>query len=469
MDYENPHSDDILSVTKFTGWIKRVLKEHVSEVWIRGEISNLRRQSSGHVYFSVKDEGAQLSCVLFRGDAARQGLELKDGMQVLVFGGIDVYPPRGGYQLIVRHVLQDGQGRLQQAFEKLKQKLNEEGLFDTARKKPIPALPPVIGVITSPTGAALRDFVSVLRRRNWKGRLIVLPARVQGAEAAAEIVAQIRLVEQLGGVDLLVLTRGGGSLEDLWPFNEEVLVRAVAACKVPVISAVGHEIDFTLSDFAADLRAETPTGAAEYISSSYLASLERVEQLNLSLKQGLDWMLERSTNRMDRLEGRLRALSPQARLEYLSLRLDELAGRLDSVMRERLQEASQKISKLEHALVRNTPEQKFKHAVQSVSFLEQRMHAAVPRLLRRAQDRTAQLEKRLSSASYQRALKRGFSVLRDDQGRIIKNARSLKPGDWLHNELADGEVRSQVWDKQRAVTAPKKKTTTDDSEQGELF
>ena len=271
------------TVTEFTRRVKALLKGGLPAAWVRGEVSNVRAQASGHVYFSVKDAGAQLSAVLFRGDALRQGAKLRDGLQVVAYGEVDVYEARGQYQLIVRLVVEDGVGRLQREFEALKRKLAEEGLFAPERKRPIPTLPATIGFITSATGAAVQDFLRILVRRGWRGRIVVLPARVQGEGAAAEMAEMVALAAGLGIFDLLVLGRGGGSAEDLWAFNEEPLVRAVAACPIPLVSAVGHEIDFTLSDFVADVRAETPSAAAELISSHFVAGLERAGRARTAL------------------------------------------------------------------------------------------------------------------------------------------------------------------------------------------
>ncbi|MGE9295989.1 MAG: exodeoxyribonuclease VII large subunit, partial [Puniceicoccales bacterium] len=276
MPPRNPLPDDTaITVGEFTRRVKTLLETHLKPCWIRGEVSNLRRQASGHVYFTLKDDKSQLSCVLFRGDAARQTVNLRDGLAVMVFGEVSVYEPRGTHQLICRMVQEEGMGRLQERFEKLKAKLDAEGLFAPERKRPIPAWPGTVAVITSPSGAAIKDFVSVLQRRDWRGRLLLVPAKVQGEGAALEIVDALKQVLTHGQAELIVVMRGGGSLEDLWCFNEEIVARAVAGSPVPVISAVGHEIDFTLSDFAADKRAETPTAAAELISSLLLELRER--------------------------------------------------------------------------------------------------------------------------------------------------------------------------------------------------
>src|SRR5271165_2171228 len=266
-----------LSVTEFTRRVKALLEGAMGSCWVRGEVSNLRVQPSGHAYFSLKDAGAQLSAVMFRAHAARQAVRLRDGLQVVAFGDVGVYEPQGKYQLVVRTLVADGVGALQLEYEALKRRLSDEGLFDAGRKKPIPPMPGTVGFLTSPTGAAVQDFMRILIRRGWRGRVVVLPAKVQGEGAAAEMVGMLHLAETLGIFDLIVIGRGGGSIEDLWAFNEEPLVRAVAACAVPTISAVGHEIDFTLCDFAADLRAETPSAAAELISSQFVRFAERTE------------------------------------------------------------------------------------------------------------------------------------------------------------------------------------------------
>ena len=313
-------------------------------------------QSSGHVYFSLKDAGAQLSAVLFRGDAARQAVKLRDGLQVVAYGEISVYEVRGNYQLIVRAVIEDGVGRLQREFEELKKRLADEGLFAPAKKRPIPALPETVGIITSPTGAALQDFLRILVRRDWRGRIVVLPAKVQGEGAAAEMVEMLRLAQELGIFDLLVIGRGGGSLEDLWAFNEEPLVRAVAACPVPVISAVGHEIDFTLCDFAADVRAETPSAAAELISSRFVECRERLTHAGTALGEQADLALRQAGERLDHARSRLRLLAPKAQLEKGWQRLDELQGRLGAALRHSVQERRIALTRARERFAARPPE-----------------------------------------------------------------------------------------------------------------
>jgi len=410
------------SVTAFTRRVKTLLETGLAAGWVRGEVSNLRAQASGHMYFSLKDAGAQLSAVLFRGDAARQSVRLRDGQQVLVFGRVSVYEARGQYQFVVREVVEDGVGRLQQEFEALKRRLAAEGLFDAERKRALPALPRTIGFITSPTGAAVQDFLRILARRSWRGRVVVLPARVQGAEAAGEMVEALRVAEFLGIFDLLVIGRGGGSLEDLWAFNEEPLVRAVAACAIPIISAVGHEIDFTLCDFAADLRAETPSGAAERISSGFVAVEERVRQLGEGLCRAAQQQIDVWRQQVLRMENRLKLLSPGAQIEQYALRLDDCANRLGSALRMSMQEARHRLAAAEGAWAHVSPDLKLAQWAQHLDGLEKRLH----------------------SVSAHSVLQRGFAIVRDAAGRPVTQRAGLAGGQRVEAEFADGRVPMRV-------------------------
>lgn len=412
-------SGRVQGVTEFTRRVKELLEGGLAPCWIKGEVSNLRAQASGHVYFSLKDAGAQLSCVLFRGDAARQSVVLRDGLAVLVYGEVSVYEARGQYQLIVRAVIDHGAGRLQLELEKLKQRLAAEGLFDAARKQPIPLLPRTIGFITSPTGAAVQDFIRILTRRGWTGRLVVLPAKVQGEGAAAELAAMLRTAEALKIFDLLVIGRGGGSIEDLWAFNEEPLVRAVAECGVPIISAVGHEIDTTLCDHAADVRAETPSGAAELISSHYLAATERLQQAAGGMADALENAVAGATEKLDHARSRLRLLAPTAVIESNHLRLDDLGNRLGSALRAAVQLQREALGTSRTRLAAVSPEKR----------VQQESH------------RLLGLWKRLESASPQSVLKRGYAIVRDEAGKPVPRAKGLKPGQALVNEFHDGKVR----------------------------
>lgn len=410
--------DRVESVTDFTRRVKTLLETGLRPGWVRGEVSNLRAQASGHVYFSLKDAGAQVSAVMFRGDAARQTAKLRDGLQVVVYGEVSVYEQRGQYQLIVRAVIEDGLGRLQREFEALKRRLADEGLFAAERKRPVPAMPATVGFVTSPTGAAVQDFLRILKRRGWRGRVVVLPAKVQGEGAAAEMIAMLEQAQALEIFDLLVIGRGGGSLEDLWAFNEEPLVRAVAACTVPVVSAVGHEIDFTLCDFAADVRAETPSAAAELISSSFVACAERAAHAGGAMTAHVGEAVARATERLDHARSRLRLLSPAAQVEQGFLRLDDLGNRLGAALRNVLQLRRQELAEVRAGLAQHSP-------VRRVQFESHRLLA---------------LWKRLQAASPQSVLNRGFAIVRDEHGRPVPRRAGVRPGQRLAAEFGDGTL-----------------------------
>lgn len=410
------------SVTEFTRRVKRLLEGGVRPGWVRGEVSNVRAQASGHVYFSLKDAGAQLSAVLFRGDALRQTVKLRDGAQVVVFGEISVYEARGQYQLIVRAVVEDGVGRLQREFEALKARLAAEGLFDRERKQPVPTMPLTVGFITSPTGAAVQDFARIITRRKWCGRVVVLPAKVQGEVAAAEMVAMLQLAERLGIFDLLVIGRGGGSLEDLWAFNEEPLVRAVAGCRLPVISAVGHEIDFTLCDFAADVRAETPSAAAELITSHFVGCSDRLRQAAEALATRVDATVARTAAQLDHARSRLRLLTPSTQVEQGFLRLDDLANRLGASWRHALQERRRRLAEVRGAFETHSPERR-------VEFESHRLLS---------------FWKRLQAASPASVLHRGFAIIRDEAGRPVTRRAGLVAGRPITAEFADGRADARV-------------------------
>jgi exodeoxyribonuclease VII large subunit len=410
------------SVTEFTRRVKKLLEGGIAPGWVRGEVSNLRAQASGHLYFSLKDAGAQLSAVLFRGDAARQKVPLRDGLQVVAYGELNVYEVRGQYQLIVRAVVEDGVGRLQLEFEALKKRLAAEGLFAPEKKRRIPSLPATVGFVTSPTGAAVRDFLQILTRRGWRGRVVILPAKVQGAEAAPEMIGMLELAAGLGIFDLLVIGRGGGSIEDLWAFNEEALVRAVAACPVPVISAVGHEIDFTLCDFAADVRAETPSAAAELISSEFVACAERASRAADSICAAADRSLAISVERVGHARSRLRLLAPAAQVERGWLRLDDLANRLAAGLRSAVHAPRQRLVEARNRLERASPSQRIPLAAQ----------------------RLESMRKRLQAASPASVLNRGFVVMRDERDRPVVRRSGARPGQRLSAEFADGRASVRV-------------------------
>ncbi|HEY5228177.1 MAG TPA: exodeoxyribonuclease VII large subunit [Opitutaceae bacterium] len=407
-----------LTVSELTRRVKSALQAAIEPCWVKGEVSNLRVVASGHVYFSLKDAGAQLSAVMFRTQAARSTVKIRDGLQVVAFGEIGVYEAQGKYQLVVRTLVDDGVGALQRQYEELKKRLAQEGLFDAARKKPIPLMPVTIGFVTSPTGAAVQDFMRILIRRGWRGRVVVLPSKVQGDGAAAEMAAMLELAQGLGLFDLIVIGRGGGSIEDLWAFNEEVLVRAVAACTIPTISCVGHEIDFSLCDFAADLRAETPSAAAELISSEFVRLAERTAGARQSMASAVSEAVSRARERVSHGGSRLRLLSPSALVERNFLRLDDLSNRLGSSLRETIQDRQQGMVAAAARLKHASPETRIQ--IESHKLLS--------------------LWKRLEGASPRSVLNRGFAIIRDEKGKPIIRRAGVAPGRQIEAEFADGKL-----------------------------
>lgn len=439
-DWLQPAPADVLAVTDLTRRIKRMLEGGFARIWVRGEVSNLRRQPSGHLYFSLKDAGAQLPCVLFARDAARQSLQLTDGMEVLLYGDLSVYEPQGRYQLIAKIALPGGEGPLQLEFERLKRKLAAEGLFDAARKKALPRLPRRIAVITSPSGAALQDFLRILKRRQFAGEIVILPARVQGKEAPAELRGMLAHALASSGFDLIVLTRGGGSIEDLWAFNDEALARAVAASPLPIISAVGHEIDHVLTDYAADRRAETPSGAAELISSLYLDATRALEEAGAALHRAAQLRLEREHRAQERLAARLQLIAPQRQLELLGMRLDDSASRLRHALLADLRGRREALGRLAQQLGAHHPKHQIGLIRQSLQHQEARLSQLTrSRLLSKKQSLQHQAH-RLKNGSLQATLQRGYSILEDGEGRILDCVAKARSAGSLRARLKDGRI-----------------------------
>lgn len=326
----------IYSVSELTAELKALLENTFTGVWVEGEISNFKHHTSGHMYFTLKDDRGQLRAVMFRG--SNRGLQFRpeDGLAVIVFGNVTIYEPRGEYQVYVEYMEPKGLGALQLAFEQLKTRLEAEGLFDPARKRPIPLLPKKIGLVTSPSGAAIRDILQIIHRRFANVQVLIFPVRVQGEGAAAEIVEGVECLNKRGDLDVLIVARGGGSIEDLWAFNEEVVARAIYASQTPVISAVGHETDFTIADFVADVRAPTPSAAAEIVISRKAELSQRVDDLFSRLVSHMRYRAERSGERLRSLERHLRLLSPLERVKRQRERLRDGALALQSSMSHRL-------------------------------------------------------------------------------------------------------------------------------------
>jgi exodeoxyribonuclease VII large subunit len=444
----------VLSVAELTTTVRRLLEQHVGQVWVGGEISNFRAQSSGHCYFTLKDASAQLACVLFRGEATASRALLQDGQKVVVQGELTVYEARGQYQLIVRQVEMQGVGALQQAFERLKQKLQAEGLFAPERKRPLPRFPQRIGIVTSPTGAAIRDVLHVIQRRHPGLEIILASCRVQGDGAAADIAASIRLLNEFNqsairnpqsAIDLILVTRGGGSLEDLWAFNEEVVARAIFESALPVVSAVGHEIDFTISDFVADVRAATPSAAAEIITEGAFASRQflaaAVDRFSLLAHR----QIEGSHDALARIIQRLRRVHPRRELEEKLQYLDDLQIGLLRCARQGVKDGATAWANLRARLLRLKPATLLAQRRQSVRDLGRRLHELARHGAQNHRAALVTQEARLRLLSPENVLARGYSITMDAaSGRVIRAAREVSLGQKLRTRLADGEVRSEV-------------------------
>jgi exodeoxyribonuclease VII large subunit len=445
-----PNSDlpNVLTVAQLTRRISGVLEEGIGSVWVEGEISNLRRQSSGHSYFTLKDEESQLSCVLFARTASGQKVALRDGLQVQLQGQISVYQPRGQYQLVVRVVQAKGEGVLQARFEELKRRLAAEGLFDQSRKRTLPRFPRRIGVVTSPTGAAIHDFLQVLHRRHPGLRVVINPVRVQGKGAAAEIAAAIAELAAGGGVigpvDLIVVTRGGGSLEDLWEFNEEAVARAIVASSVPVVSAVGHEIDFSIADFAADLRAPTPSAAAELIAAEGSELLERSRSLVARIgrealaRMGLHHAVQQ------RLASSPLFRDPLRRVEEAKQTSDRIEEFLTGTIERRTEQVSATIARRAAQMASAHPGHRLLHADQKISALGEQLGTLMAHRLERDKGRMNLVSAALSALNPEATLARGFSITRNAEGKVITSSGQVKQGESIRTKLAEGELDAVV-------------------------
>lgn len=423
-----------LSVAKLVNALKSQVEPAFTAVSVRGEISNLTLHRSGHAYFTLKDANAALPVACFNASSLNLNVQLKAGLSVICHGRVSIYEPQGRLQLIARAIEADGIGRLQQAFEVLKLKLQAEGLFDPQRKRPIPTLPKRIAVITSPTGAAIRDFLSVLQRRHCVGQIIIVPVRVQGEAAARQIAAALRFVNHHKLADLIVLTRGGGSIEDLWAFNEEITPRAIALSAIPTISAVGHQIDFTLADFAADLRAETPTAAAEFIAAAQSQWRDRLQYARKDFTTALRSQFTALQQRFLNARNTLHANDPSQRVEFFFQRIDDLTHRLQTATDFRFEDAHAALSALRHRHLRCDPMTQIRrlwerfhdaqarlpfalHArleakQQALAQLDHRLQRCDPNPhIARAHERLDALRTRLLQASHHATLERGYALV----------------------------------------------------------
>lgn len=434
---------EILSVSQLNNRARLLLEDVFAQVWVEGEISNLARPASGHVYFTLKDSQAQVRCALFRQNAARVRQVLRDGLAVRVRGKVSLFEGRGDFQLILDSVEPAGDGALRLAFEALKEKLAAEGLFATERKRPLPVHPRRVGIVTSSTGAVIRDIISVFRRRAPQVHLTLIPTAVQGREATAQIVRALELADA-GGFDALILARGGGSLEDLWCFNEEAVARAVAACKTPIVSAVGHETDVSICDFVADVRAPTPSAAAELLAPDSTDLQQRLDSLKRRLLLRMRDQLARERLRLDSLARRLR--HPGERLRQHAQRLDELDLRLRRAWQLRLNARHEQLARLEARLAAQHPGRLLALLRQRLEALGERLPRAIQLQLRQQRQRLENLAQGLHLVSPLATLGRGYSILLDEQGQAIRRASQTRPGQKLEARLGEGRLSLRVED-----------------------
>ncbi len=434
----------IYSVTALTQEIRRLLEPRFPDVWVEGEVSNFRAAGSGHLYFTLKDATAQLRVVCFRNQARYLKFKPQDGVSLIARGSLSVYEPRGEYQLVAEYLEPAGLGALQLAFEQLKQKLAAEGLFDAARKKPLPLLPKTIGVVTSPSGAVIRDILRVLKRRFHNVNILLYPARVQGEGAAQEIVEGIRYFNRSGTAEVLIVARGGGSIEDLWAFNEEIVARAIAASRLPVISAVGHETDYTIADFVADLRAPTPSAAAELV-------VRRRQDFEADLKDRERRMGQTMRLRFSEFRRRLTELAMHHAFQTISTRLaaraqriDEIETGLDRGLYERVRHAREKWLHVSSGILRFDFHGLVDLSRGRLGEIEVKLYTALARYLDERQNRVAHFEAVLRERNPLVILGRGYSIARTADGTILRDAADAEVGSGINVKLARGELDATV-------------------------
>jgi exodeoxyribonuclease VII large subunit len=434
----------ILTVTELTARIRVLIEGEFPDLWVEGEVSNFRQAQSGHLYFTLKDERAQVRCVCFRNEARMLKFRPEDGLRVTVRGALSVYEARGEYQIYVQHIEPVGLGALQLAFEQLKQRLEAEGLFAAERKKPLPLLPRRIGLVTSPTGAAVRDILRVLRRRYPNAHVVLFPVRVQGEGAAKEIVEALRYFNKKRLADVLILARGGGSLEDLWAFNEEIVARAVAASQIPIVCGVGHETDFTIADFAADVRAATPSAAAEIVVRSREEFDRHIGELDRRLVERLRYMLLERRHRIQQLVGdrafrRLPDLVRQRRQ-----RVDELALAQAELLRQRLKTTADQVRSLERRLAGIDLRIRLAALRLRIEQGSERLGNAAERFFTARRHRLAALAVQLDERSPLRLLERGYAICYDASGRLLRGVEGVSVGDEISVQLARGRLGAVV-------------------------
>jgi len=435
---------DIYSVSRLNREVRMLLERGFGTLWVEAEISNFSRPSSGHWYFSLKDANAQVRCAMFRQRNMLCAFSARDGQKVLVRARIGLYEPRGEFQLVVEHMEDAGLGALKRQFEELAARLKAEGLFSAERKRPLPALPRRIGVITSPSGAAIRDILHVLARRFPAVAVMIYPVAVQGAQAPAEIIAALALACRRGECDVLILARGGGSLEDLWAFNDEHLARAIVAASIPVVSGVGHEIDFTIADFAADVRAPTPSAAAELVVPDAAEWLAALASLAARLGRCARRRLGGERERLRWLERRAALVSPIARCAQQTQRLDELERRLRRALRHAQNIRVAQFREYQSRFWQASPLARVRDAAARHAALQARLQAAGLECVGRGRERLLPLVRTLHAVSPLATLARGYAIVKDERGRIVRNADDAPAGTLIEARLAQGHIRAKV-------------------------
>ena len=438
-----PPARDIYTVTRLNREVRAVLEGSFPALWVQGEISNLARPASGHLYFSLKDSNSQVRCAMFRNRNRLLKFSPENGMEVIALAAVGLYEGRGEFQLIVERLEPAGVGALQKAFEELKAKLAGQGLFDAARKRPPPAFPDSVGVVTSPSGAAVRDILHVLNRRWPRARVIVYPVPVQGEGAGAQIARAIETAGRRGEAEVLILARGGGSLEDLWAFNEEVVARAVIGSPVPVVTGVGHETDFTIADFVADLRAPTPSAAAEAVSPDRAELAERVNGVMNKLLVQTNQHLRKFRELLRYYEKRLP--HPARRLQHISQHLDGLSLRLLQCQKTVVAVKRSQLLKLQAGINHYNPRHLLKYHDSRCRHLGEQLDAGMARRLKALKERLENTAHNLHTVSPLVTLERGYAIVtRVEDNRIIRDAASLRPGDAIKTRLARGQIHSTV-------------------------
>ena len=434
----NPTDRQIYSVSQLNRSVRQLLETQLPLLWVEGEISNFARPASGHWYLSLKDEQAQVRCAMFRNANQRVNFQPANGTQILVRCRAGLYEGRGEYQLIIEHMEEAGFGALQRKFEQLKQQLTNEGLFDNQHKRPMPTSVSHIGVITSATGAAVKDILSVLHRRFPAIKVSIFPTAVQGEQAAAQIIDALAMANQQGQCDALIVGRGGGSLEDLWPFNEESVARAIFNSEIPIVSAVGHEVDFTIADFVADLRAPTPSAAAELLSPDGQDLLNQFTGFEVLLSEALIRIIRQLEQRTDYLQKRLQ--HPGKKLQQQSQHMAHLHIRLQRAIAAQLQQQRATIDQLQNKLLGQSPEQTIRHSQQRITQSVKQLMRSIQQQLANKQTKTNQTMHLLDTVSPLSTLGRGYAIIRDQHNAVIKTVNEVSAGDQLTGQLADGEI-----------------------------